>query len=966
MRTVPPELTFGGWIKRLRAEHDLTQERLAARVGCAVQTIRTFESGTRRPSRAMAERLADALAVPADDRPRFLQQARASVGLSAHAPADAPRSSRARPPWAPTLELIGREAERAALLHLLRATGQRLLTIVGPGGIGKTSLALQVAADLASFEEPAFPDGVAVVQLAAAPSAAEVPRAIAEALDVPLHGPRPAAEQLVAALRDRAQLLVLDNLEHLLTAAEGDLVAALVHRLLAEAPGVRVLATSRERLRLRDERVVELGGLGLPPAEGGARVERSESVRLFVERAQRVAPDFVLNAAGRAAVAHICRQLEGMPLAIELAASWSRTLSPGEIAAEIDRSLDFLRLPERDAPERHRSMRAALDHSWRLLDDAERRTLARMAVFRGGCDPQAAEAVLAGDGAAPQGEPEGARRFAHLALLTALIDKSLVRREQHGGTTRYTLHELVRQYAAEQLAADAADRTSSEARHTAYFAALLQRLIAPETGSYTPEARSQLNREIDNLRVAWARAAAAADTPALAAMARGFWVLYDDHGWLLGGAELFGSAAEALRAAGDGATLRAHLLGSQAYFLGRAGRYAASRPLLEEGLALARAAGGSDGLGILNLSAGISELHLGRLAPALERFREAAGLARSSGDHFLQLWAEYWVGVIAALMGDYQAAESHAAAQAAAWRDLGYGRGEAVNLTLLGEVLRIGGRIEQATARLRESLRVAGAAHDSLVIGMCLCQLGALAWQQGELDEARYLLTESVEMLRELGDPWARGRSLAQLVRAELARGALRAARRACAELVECARITPALLTAEAAYDTALILDHEGDSEEALAVLLALGHGAGEHDTLQRAARLRSELARRLDSGRREAAARHAGDRALLPWLAEICARPPAPREEARPLPSAPAGGLHVAETGETLSPREVEVLRLLIAGAANSAIADTLVISRYTVKNHVASILQKLGVATRTQAALRGRALGLAPLTPR
>jgi predicted ATPase len=218
----------------------------------------------------------------------------------------------------PLVELIGREAERSALRARLRAGGQCLITLIGPGGIGKTSLAFQVAADLGADLDVAY--DVAVVPLAPITAASDVPLAIAEALGEPLQGARSVWDRLLAILRERGVLLVLDNCEHLLGPVEGAAFAALIRQMIEAAPRLQILATSRERLRLRDERVVTLAGLALPRDDTGARVERSDAVHVFVERAQRATPEFTLNAVNRAAVAQICRRLEGLPLAIELAA----------------------------------------------------------------------------------------------------------------------------------------------------------------------------------------------------------------------------------------------------------------------------------------------------------------------------------------------------------------------------------------------------------------------------------------------------------------------------------------------------------------------------------------------------------------------------------------------------------------------------------------------------------------------
>jgi predicted ATPase/DNA-binding CsgD family transcriptional regulator/DNA-binding XRE family transcriptional regulator len=938
---------FGAQLRRYREVAGLTQEQLAERAGLTVNAISLLERGLRRqPFPQTIRKLAAALGLSTAEiaawRDTF--QEREPVPARPHLVLPAP------PP------LIGRETERAAVLQHLREAGRRLVTVTGPGGIGKTSLALQVAADLAA--ESTFVDGVSVAWLASVATAADVLLAIAEALGMPMQGSRPILDQLMAALRERSLLLLLDNLEHLLGSDSGDALVALVGRILAEAPGVALLATSRERLRMRDEWVLELGGLALPATDSGPHLERTEAVRLFVERAQRVTPDFALRAENRAAVGHICRRLEGMPLAIELAAAWTRALTPHEIVAEIDQALDFLAQRNRDTPIRHRSMRAALDHSWNLLTNDERRALACLSVFRGGCERDAATSVSGAD----------------LQTIMALIDKSLLRRADVGGGMRYTLHELVRQYAAEHLAADPEEQAATEARHTAYYAGLLQRSIDPTTGRSTPNARSDLNHNLENLRAAWMRAAGRGDTAALAAMSRGFWILHDERGWLHDGAALFGAAADALRPVASADALHGFILGLQGYFLVRAGQIAASRLALEEGLALLQASGVTDGLHQLTYNLGIVEMRQGRLAEAHARFTQTAALARAAGDDFLVLLTELYFSALAKFERNWSAAEAYLTACLRTCRRLGYRRIESLCQVQLGELAMCRQRLDEASAHLREALRIAGESRDAWVISMGLGFLAGIAWAGGEPAEARYLLAEALEGMRAVGDAWSIGRQLSGMAHIELAGGNYAAARQACAELVRIAADGEALILLEAACSLAELVareEHGVEAEsrriEALALLLASKNLPGAYETHQRAARLCDELERQSDPDH-QASAVALSRRPLLPWLMEIVDRPVIAQPAARPLapPSVPPGGLYLAETGETLSPREVEVLRLLIGGASNPAIADTLIISRFTAKNHVASILQKLGVTTRTQAALCGRALGLDPLPQR
>ncbi|HEU5098605.1 MAG TPA: LuxR C-terminal-related transcriptional regulator, partial [Roseiflexaceae bacterium] len=322
--------------------------------------------------------------------------------------------------------------------------------------------------------------------------------------------------------------------------------------------------------------------------------------------------------------------------------------------------------------------------------------------------------------------------------------------------------------------------------------------------------------------------------------------------------------------------------------------------------------------------------------------------------------------VAALYLGDHSAAERHLMICLRDWRDQGLNRGITSALSWLSEVARQSGRLAEAAELAREGLQISSTAHDMPGMARSLRELGALALDRQDLDEAHYLLAESCTMFRAMGGPWAYGRSRSLLIRAEVARGRRAEARQGCAELLQLVHNGAAIMLPEAAYGLALLLVAEGNQSEALAVLAALDGVPGEQATLRLAAALRGEIEVRLDPAQAATVDQRAISRQLLPWLEQLCARPDpmpgalAPQAPAREAPTMAAGALYLADSVETLSAREVEVLSLLARGASNAAIASRLIISPHTVKRHVANILQKLGVATRTEAAIRARELGI------
>jgi predicted ATPase/DNA-binding CsgD family transcriptional regulator len=337
---------------------------------------------------------------------------------------------------------IGREAEIAEITALIDDANCRLLTLVGPGGIGKTRLAIEVA----TRKLDKFANGVCFIALQPLASHEDIVPTIASSLGLQLlPDGRALQQQLFDYLREKAVLFLMDNFEHLLDSVQ------VVSGLLAAAPGARVLVTSRESLNLREEHLYNVGGLKFPSHEPITSAEAFSAVALFAERACRVCPDFSLIDELPDLV-RICQLVDGMPLALELAASWLKTLSCKEITAEIEQGPDILATPLRNVPERHRSMQAVFDHSWRLLREEERAVFRRLSVFRGGCTWEAAQAVAGAD----------------LRVLQGLVDKSFIRRDPHSG--RYDIHELLRHMANFIWAVAEGSQSTT---YTAYYAAFL-------------------------------------------------------------------------------------------------------------------------------------------------------------------------------------------------------------------------------------------------------------------------------------------------------------------------------------------------------------------------------------------------------------------------------------------------------------------------------------------------------------
>ena len=683
----------------------------------------------------------------------------------------------------PLTPLIGREGELAQLAERLEDRNCRLLTLIGPGGIGKTRLALQIASGLRG----SFRDGVYFVPLAALNAADMLVPAIASALGFALHGLADPKAQLLAYLRTKDMLLVLDNFEQVLDGAD------VLSDLIQAAPGVVVLATSREPLHLRVEWLMDLDGLPVPQDVEASSVERSSAVQLFVQTARRMQADFALSPATSPSVVRICQLVAGTPLAIELAAAWVRSQSCVEIARALEQSLEQLATTMRDVPARHRSMRAVFEHSWRLLSDAEQGVLRRLAVFRGGMEADAAEQVAG----------------ATSSLLAALVDKSLLRRN---GAGRYDLHELVRQYAGEQLEA-AGEAGEIRNQHTACFLALAEVAEPQLLGAELRGWLERLTREHDNLRAALTWSQIVGDATLGLRLAGALWRFWSIHGYLSEGRDWLTRFLALAQNSTAPPSVRGQALHGAGVLARQQSDYARTVALCGESLVLFRDLDNKPGMawslnelgwavqaqGDVGQAAvlyqqslalfrglgdqrGIAETldHLGRVAGAQSDYRQATTLfqeslllfrtiedKRGTALSLKSLGSALW------LQGNYAAAHSLHEESLVLFRELGDNWGAALSLAHLGLVAREQGDYGAARTFFEESLLLLRELGNRAGIAVVLRDLGTMARQQGELEQARRLLEESLLLLRELGNRAGIGLVLANLGLVALGQGEL-------------------------------------------------------------------------------------------------------------------------------------------------------------------------------------------------
>jgi len=848
---------FSEWLKLRRKALDLTQEELAERAGCSVFALRKIESGERRPSKQLAALLATALEIPDEEQTTFIRVARGDLNIErlrtsnpdisppsitdfiarhqAHensSPAteiSPPQHTDLEPashhlPLSPTL-LLGRDAELAALERLFKDPQCQLLTLTGMGGIGKTRLAIEFA----SRQRDVFPDGVHYVPLASVNSAESIVPAVAEALDFSFSGPADLKEQLINYMSGRMKqsaLLVLDNLEHLIMGSSDavDLVSEFLQRL----PQLKVLTTSRERLNLQGEWMYELHGLPVPPVEFIDKLDDYSAAVLFIQRAQHIRTDFSISDSEKNDLVRICRLVDGVPLAIELAAAWVGMLTCSEIAREIESNIDFLSTSMRDVPERHRSLRATFDHSWRLLSDQERNVLSRLSVFRGGFDRNAAEKVAG----------------ATLLLLASLVSKSLVRRTETG---RYDLHEVIRQYASSRLDEDLMHYLETCDRHSdhyLYFASEYERKLK---SAYQQSAIREMTLELDNMRTAWEWGIDRRKFEILGRAVRAFGWYYEVSGLLHDGIDQLEDLVQALKDMVSNVQMD-RVLGTTLVHQGllyfRTGQFVRAKKLYEDGIAILRPTKDQAILADALIFLGTITHLGGDYTKSRELLNEGLNCAQTSNDRWFEAYAIYNLGYVDSLMGDYQKGYEQLLVGLDMWRAIGDPHYIALGLNFMVTTLIKLGRYGDAKNYMRESIILCEKAKNRWGMGTAYRYLGSAYLAEGQYAEAQTYFYKSLEVFGEHTVGWDIALSNIYLGDATMGSGNLAEAEnyyKVALRVSKEARSIPLML--DALGGIAIIYMHAGKYEQALELShLILDHPSGTQQARDRALQVIQEI----------------------------------------------------------------------------------------------------------------------------
>jgi predicted ATPase/DNA-binding CsgD family transcriptional regulator len=789
-----------------------------------------------------------------------------------------------------SMPFVGRSQEIAQISDRFSDPGCRLLTLVGPGGIGKTRLAVQVALQL----EGQFSNGVYFVPFQPLRSSAFMVSTIAEVVGLHFSPGSDPQQQLLHYLRNLELLLVFDNLEHLLDGA------SLLVSILRDAQGVSILATSRERLNLLEEWVFDVGGLDYPENESVLDIESYDAVSLFLNHVRRISAPGDLNSVQRSEVIRICQLVGGMPLGIELAAAWARTLSFNGIASGIESGLDILETSARNIEPRHRNIRATLEPMWNRLSDAQRSIFKRLSIFRGGFTRAAAEAVTG----------------TSIHTLSALVDRSFVRMDDKG---RYDLHELLHQFAEERLHESPDELQTMGEHHCRYFTTYLDRRSRDLKGKRQQTALEEIQEEIDDIRAAWAWAVEHKKESELGKACHALWFFYDTRSWYQE-ANLSLSAALAALGIDLPDAPESRLMGRLMAYYG-ATCYSLAMPdraqdALEKSLVILRRVDAWPDIGFALLK--LSEVALfSRNDPETAQYylRESLSIFRELGDEWGTAYSLRWLGYASIYMGDYDEGQRLGEASLAIYERSGEPLGKALALTLVGICALEFGHYELAKEFSQDSLDSCDAAGLRWHPPFALITLGAAACSLGDYEQARQYLYTGLKDAFEIP------------LNVALLYGLL--------------ELAP-WLTA---------MGEELKALEILSFLLAypVPPVRGKLPVRQRLAKLQKERPDIFTESAMERA-RSLTLNALVESCLAILQQGITTTSQANRHPA------------DRLTKRELDVIRLVASGMTNPQIAGELTLTVGTVKWYLHQIYTKLGVTNRTQASVVAQELNLLP----
>lgn len=793
---------------------------------------------------------------------------------------------------------IGREREMAQVKRLLSTT--RLLTLTGAGGGGKTRLALKVADDL----RHEFPNGVWFVDLAPLTDSALVPQSIASAFGIRQIGSTPLTELLENYLHSKNLLLLLDNCEHLITAC-----AQLAEQLLHACPQLKILATSREPLAISGETVYQVPTLSLPEPNASSLTQllNSEAVRLFVERARAVKPDFALTEQNSRPVVYICQRLDGIPLAIELAAARAKLLKVENLATRLDDRFNLLTSGSRTALPRHQTLRATIDWSYALLPEEARVLFRRLAVFTGSFTFEAAEQVCSNEPLSPRAVLDG---------LARLVDRSLIIADQRYEEERYRMLETIRQYAREKLS----ESGESERVHNRHLEFFLQ--MAEEVGPKLHSAEqviwlNRLEREHDNMRaaIAWSSSIESRDDRALklvGALGR-FWEM---RGYFREGRDYLSAALSKVTVPGGAAHAKALWAAGNLAF--EVSDFPTSRSLLEQSVSLYRELGPSERRGLAEAlrQLGYTMTEMGNHAMALPLIMEGLGIMRELKDDTGTARALRQLGWAAVRSGDFEHAVQYFEEALHYFRQAGNKYEMSLNLSGLADVRFHQGDYESATVLEQESLKLAREVGYTWRVPASLGSLARIAIREGDLKKAATLLGESVRLRREIGEQGGTAWCLEKFAEIAFIQAHHESSPRRSEDLRRAARLYGASATLRASIGSTVDLIDKPEYERHLDLL-------------------RKQLGKvTFDATWAE------GQAMTLEQAIEHALEAAIPREQ---LMKQAFGGL---------TERERQVAGLIAQGKSNREIAEAMTVGVKTVETYVTRILNKLGFDSRVQIA--------------